>query len=141
MVGFIFKFSLFIFPFLIFFYVVPDYQKIQNLNDVLLGSIALGSASVGFFIAGISILQTSNVSRFYSHLVELQTNKKIIAWLMTAIIYMFLLSVMSLVVLFFLGSGLGWVTLLLHIWLASLVASILSTFLVILYFSFVFLFY
>ncbi|MEC1289436.1 hypothetical protein P9B58_03960 [Bacillus mojavensis] len=134
------KLSLFVVPLIVVFIIQPSYDSIVNLKDVLLGSIAFGSTSVGFFIASVSILQTSNISKFYKHLVVLGTNKKIISWLMTAIAYMFVLSLLSLIVLIFLnGSFSSSLEVLLNFWFASLCASFLSTFWIILLFLIIFL--
>lgn len=137
--GFIIKIFLFVIPLIIAFIIHPSYDKIANLKDVLLGSIAFGSTAVVFFIASVSILQTSNISKFYKHLVALGTNKKIISWLMTAIAYMFILSLLSLIVLFCLnGSFSNSLVILLNFWLASLCASFLSTLWIILFFLIIF---
>lgn len=133
------KIIIFIIPLLIIIWAEPSYESVVNLKDVLLGSIAFASTSVGFFIAGVSILQTSNISKFYKKLVELGTNKKIIAWLMTSITYMFILSLLSILVLFFLnGNFEGIVIILLNVWLATLCASFLSTLFIILLFLIIF---
>ncbi|KZS48112.1 hypothetical protein AWU65_20365 [Paenibacillus glucanolyticus] len=140
MVKIILKLSLFLAPLILLLTTFKvNYSQFIQLPNILMGSIALSSSSLGFFIAGVSILQTSNLSKFYDKLVQLGTDKKILGWLMTSIFYMFLLSATSLLALFFIdGTGIA-TTLLLNIWLALLIASILSMFFIIFIFIIVFL--
>lgn len=123
----ILKISVFLIPLILFSCVSFDYSNIKNMKDIFLGSIALGSSSLGFFIAGVSIMQTTNFSRFYKKLVELGTNKKITAWLMAAIGYLFLLSFLSLFLLFFMDINNTFVQILFNIWLSTLAASFISS--------------
>ncbi|MED5019321.1 hypothetical protein P9847_18630 [Paenibacillus chibensis] len=134
------KLSLFLIPCVLLLTTFKvNYSQVEQLPNILMGSIALSSSSLGFFIAGVSILQTSNLSRFYEKLVQLGTNRKILGWLMTSIFYMFLLSVTSLIALFFIsGTGIE-TTILLNVWLALLIASVLSTLFIIFIFIIVFL--
>jgi len=104
-----------------------DFTEIKSIKDVLLGAIALSSSSLGFFIAGVSIMQTSNFSKFYKVLVELGTNKKIIAWLMASIGYLFLLAFLSLFLLFFLDSSHVLVGILFNVWVSTLAAAFISS--------------
>jgi hypothetical protein len=134
----IFKLMVFVLPMVVIFYLKIDYNSIDNLGDILLGSIAFSSSSLGFFIAGVSILQTSNLSRYYKKLIDLGTDKKIISWLFTAIAYMFMLSSLSLILLFFVGDIIKPVEILLTIWLSFLCAATISTLFIILIFGYVF---
>lgn len=52
------KLSLFVIPLIVVFIIQPSYDSIVNLKDVLLGSIAFGSTSVGFLL---------RVFRYYKH--------------------------------------------------------------------------
>lgn len=132
------KMCFFIIPFIIIISINIDYTKFNNLNDIFLGSIALSSSSLGFFIAGVSILQTSNISKYYKKLKDLGTDKKIMSWLMTAIAFMFILSCLSLISLFFTTEITSSVKILLDVWLSFLAASIFSTFWIILLIGFIF---
>ncbi|UAW07818.1 hypothetical protein PVJ1_00084 [Psychrobacillus phage PVJ1] len=128
--GIIWKLLIFLIPLAIFSYLKISYSELVNMDNIFLGSIALGSASLGFFIAGLSIMQTSNFSKFYKVLVDLGTNKKITAWLMASIGYLFLLSFLSLFLLFFMNYDHAIIGILFNIWLATLTASFLSSFFV-----------
>lgn len=119
------------------FFLDVDYGNLKNIDNILLGAIAVSSSSLGFFIAGVSILQTSKISRFYKALTDLGTDRKIMSWLMTAISYMFVTSALSLISLFFSGSARS-VKFLMDLWLSFLSASLLSTFFIILIFGIVF---
>ncbi|WP_336883608.1 hypothetical protein [Priestia koreensis] len=132
------KLSLFVVPLVIIFIFKIDYSSFSNIDNILLGSIALSSAAMGFFIAGVAIMQTSNFSRFYKALTDLGTDKKIMSWLMTSIGYMFFLASFSLVGLFLVLHISGIVIIFLNIWLAFLCASLLSTLFIILIFAIVF---
>ncbi|PGP40995.1 hypothetical protein [Bacillus thuringiensis] len=124
---FVLKFLIFLIPLIIFSCVNFNYSNIGNMKDILLGAIALGSSCLGFFIAGVSIMQTTNFSRFYKKLVELGTNKKITAWLMAAIGYFFLLAFLSLFLLFFTNVENMFVQILFNIWLSTLTAAFISS--------------
>lgn len=132
------KLSVFIVPLLIFFIVDINYYEIVNMKDVLLGAIALASSSLGFFIAGVSIMQTSKFSKFYKVLIDLGTDKKIIAWLMAAIGYLFFLAFLSLFLIFFIGYNHIAIEILYNIWFATLSAAFLSSLFVTLIIIFVF---
>ncbi|WP_217588755.1 hypothetical protein [Lentibacillus saliphilus] len=134
----LYKIALFFVPFIILYFSDIDYEKITNLEDILTASIAISSSSLGFFIAGVSILQTSSISRFYKKLVQLGTNKKIIAWLMTSIVYVFLLAFLSLFNMFLISDMTNLVVLLMDIWLALLIAAFLSTLFVIILIGIIF---
>ena len=108
------------------------------MKDVLLGAIALASSSLGFFIAGVSIMQTSKFSKFYKVLIDLGTDKKIIAWLMAAIGYLFFLAFLSLFLIFFIGYNHIAIEILYNIWFATLSAAFLSSLFVTLIIIFVF---
>lgn len=129
-------------PFIISFVVIKKmgicYNSITNMDDILLGSIAFSSSSLGFFIAGVSIMQTSNMSRYFTTLTQLGTDKKIISWLLTTIAYMFVLSSLSLIMLFFISNITGVITLILNVWLSLLIAALVSTLFVITIFTIVF---
>jgi hypothetical protein len=133
-----FKLVVFVLPMAVIFFLKIDYNSIDNLDDILLGSIAFSSSSLGFFIAGVSILQTSNLSRYYKKLTDLGTDKKIISWLFTAIAYMFMLSSLSLILLFFVADIIKPVEILFSIWLSFLCAATISTLFIILIFGYVF---
>lgn len=132
------KLLLFVIPLIIIFRLKIDYNQFENIDNILLGAIAFSSAAMGFFIAGVSIMQTGKISRFYKVLTDLGTDKKIMSWLMTAIGYMFTLSSLSLVGLFLASNITGTVTVLFNIWLALICASLLSTLFIILIFAVVF---
>ena len=127
MKGIILKLLVFLIPLAIFSYMKISYSELENMDNIFLGSIALGSSSLGFFIAGVSIMQTSNFSKFYKVLVDLGTNKKITAWLMASIGYLFLLSFISLFLLFFMNYNHPIIAILYNIWLATLTASFISS--------------
>ncbi|MGG2111932.1 hypothetical protein ABFY60_15640 [Lysinibacillus pakistanensis] len=121
------KLFIFLIPLLIFSFVKIDYSSFANMKDVLLGAIALASSSLGFFIAGVSIMQTSNLSKFYKVLVDLGTDKKIIGWLMASIGYLFLLAFLSLFLILFMDFHNIFISILFNLWFATLTAAFLSS--------------
>lgn len=136
MVQHIVKLSVFLIPFIVI-YILTDinYSDFPNLDNILMASIAFSSSSLGFFIAGVSLLQTSHVSKFYKNLVQLGTNKKIIAWLMSTIAYMFSLSAISLISMFLDPETYGFI---LDIWVSLICASLISTLFIVVNFYIVF---
>ncbi|MDQ0350708.1 hypothetical protein J2R98_000511 [Alkalibacillus filiformis] len=130
-------------PFVISFVVIYFFMDItiipsEKFTDLLVASIAYSSSSIGFFIAGVSILQTSQISRFYKKLVELGTNKKLISWLMAAIGYMFILSSLSLLLLYLISNGSTITYIIYVLWLSVFLSSIFTTLIIILLFYTIF---
>lgn len=138
MIKLIYKFSLFVVPLIFITIFKVDYSNIKNLDTILTGTIAISSSSLGFFIAGVSILQTSNMSKYYDKLVELGANKKIMGWLMTTIVYMLLLAFFSLFILFMKGIEFENIGFLMNIWLSLLFASFLATIFIVFLFAYIF---
>jgi hypothetical protein len=115
-----------------------DYNSISTVKDVMKADIGFSMSAMGFFLAGVSILQTSSASPYYKILKDLGTDRKIVSWLMASIAYMFLLSSFSILGLFF-GSVIPkQYYLFFDIWLSLLSASILSMLYVIMIFLIVF---
>lgn len=135
---FVSKISLFVIPLVVICYFKVDYTQFTNMDSILSASISFSSAAMGFFIAGVAILQTSNLSRLYSSLTKLGTDKKITSWLMTATGYMFVLSAFSLIGFFLIPPIVGWEIMFFNVWLALICAALLSTFWVIIIFCIIF---
>ncbi len=113
--------------FILFFFFIPlDFDDIENYNDIVGYSIGLGSSSLGFFVAAVALLQSGSFSRFMQITIELGTDKKIIRWLMTSILYSFVFSFVGLFALLFKGLNTWIDRFLFSFWSASLLGVIIA---------------
>lgn len=101
-------------------------NDIENYNDIVGYSIGLGSSSLGFFVAAVALLQSGSFSRFMQITIDLGTDKKIIRWLMTSILYSFIFSFVGLFALMLKGLSSWLDKFLFSLWLSSLSGVIIA---------------
>ena len=75
-------------------------NNITNFDNVLLGTITLNSIGIGFLIASVAMIPSFSNNAFFEKLKKLGTDKKLLGLLAVAIRFLFLLSILSVILLF-----------------------------------------
>lgn len=113
--------------FVVFLFPLPiELEDIENFNDVVGYSIGIGGSSLGFLVAAVTLLQSGSISRFMQRTIELGTDKKIVRWIMTSILYSFIFSFAGLFMLLFHNLYLLLDRLLFSLWISSLSGVLIS---------------
>lgn len=84
----------------IFFYYKVSPKEISNFKDILNSTISMGSIAVGFLAAAITLLPSLSSNKFVSKLKQMGAYVKLLRYLISAIISLFLTSLLSVIGLF-----------------------------------------
>ncbi|WP_058301705.1 hypothetical protein [Gorillibacterium timonense] len=81
-------------PILVIYYgIYPSY--FVNFKDIMNSTISMGSIAVGFLAAAITLLPSLNQNPFVIALKQIGAYEKLMSYLISAIIFLFLISLLS----------------------------------------------
>ncbi|WP_211750346.1 hypothetical protein [Paenibacillus sp. Marseille-Q4541] len=114
----------------IYFKLIPS--DIANFKDILNSTISIGSIAVGFLAAAVTLLPSLGSNKLVKVLKQMGAYTKLIKYLISAIVALFLTSLLSVLGLFLVQDSMGIINrIFLGVWIYAFIFSILSSFRVI----------
>lgn len=80
-------------------------SDIENYKDILNSTISIGSIAVGFLAAAVTLLPSLGSNKLVTALKQMGAYKRLLKYLITAIIALFLTSLLSVIGLFIISSS------------------------------------
>jgi hypothetical protein len=107
-------------------------NSFENFKDIMASTISLGSIAVGFLAAAITLMPSMNENSLVKRLKELGAYRKLLKYLIEAIIALFIVSLLSIFGLFLNSKIITCIDIsFMHLWTYVFAVSILGTFRVI----------